>query len=660
MRLSAAECQDLDRVQTLEWLEPNGRGGFASGTVAGANTRRYHALLLVARHPPAGRLVLVNHLDEWLHVGDERFPLSTNLYPGVVHPEGYRFCTGFRLDPWPIWTFQCGGLSLERDILCVHGRDVVVVRWRLLSSSRQRRPIRLTARPMLSGRDYHATHHENSALAATYDQTGASVRWHPYGDLPPMTATHNGRYSHAPEWFRRVQLPMEQARGLDGEEDCWSPGELSWTLTARRPATLLCAADPGPRDAASRLLRQERVRRRRADAAVPPTEDTLVATLWRATDAFLCKTDRGPTVLAGYPWFADWGRDTFIALPGLCLVTGRFALAKQIITNFAGYISHGMVPNRLPESGGEADYNTIDASLWFIDAVGRYVAATDDRPFVRQVAWPAVQRIVAGYREGTRYGIHVADDGLITGGEPGVQLTWMDAKVGDWVVTPRQGKPIEIQALWIRAMDVAATLAELCGEEQAADRCRQDACRARAAVRARFWYEGGGFLYDVIDGPEGDDASLRPNQLYALSLVDGLVTKEQARRILQAVTANLLTPMGLRTLAPSDPRYCPRYDGGVRERDWAYHQGTVWPFLLGPFITAWVKTHGATESVRTEARTFVAGFEAHLREAGLGQVSEIFDAEPPHHPRGCTAQAWSVCELLRLCVDELHLVAPRV
>jgi predicted glycogen debranching enzyme len=400
------------------------------------------------------------------------------------------------------------------------------------------------------------------------------------------------------------------------------------------------------------LVAGEQARRARL-AKGASVDDALTALLRRAADSYLSERGRQQTVIAGYPWFTDWGRDTFISLPGLCLATGRLDTAWQVIASFASHVSEGMVPNRFPDVGEQPEYNTIDASLWFIDAIDRYLTASKDEARVLEVAWPAVRAILDGYRRGTRYGIRMDRDGLITGGVPGVQLTWMDAKVGDWVVTPRHGKPVEIQALWIRALQVGAKLAERFGDAEVAARCRADGEAAGASFRNRFWYEEGGYLFDVIDGPDGNDPSLRPNQLYALSLVDDLVPRERAKRLLRVIEARLLTPVGLRTLSPQDGRYRPRYEGGVWERDGAYHQGTVWPFLLGPFVTAWLKVFGKGPEVKKKARGFLAGLEAHLHQGCLGQVAEIFDAEAPHEPRGCFAQAWSVAEPLRVLVEDL-------
>jgi predicted glycogen debranching enzyme len=654
MKVSTQDCQNFDRAVSLEWLETNGRGGFASGTVAGANTRRYHALLLVARKPPSERFVLVNHLEEWIEANGQTIPLSTNCYPGAVHPEGYKSCRSFTADPWPTWTYDYAGVSIQREILCVQGRDLVIVRWRLLKESTV--PITLLVRPMLSGRDYHSTHHENTALDSNFTEGDRRVTWHPYHDLPAVHAFHAGMYRHEPSWFRQVQFSIDEQRGLDYAEDWWSPGELTYQLKAGEDATLVFATESIEAFDVAALIDVEGERRTRLQKSAP-SSDPLAHRLWLAADHYLSQRGSGQTVIAGYPWFADWGRDTFIALPGLCLATGRTDVAWQAIESFSAHVSEGMVPNRFPDVGEQPEYNTIDASLWFVHAIDRYLAASQDDARVRAMAWPAVKEILDGYRRGTRYGIRMDEDGLITGGVPGTQLTWMDAKVGDWVVTPRHGKPVEIQALWIRALEVGEMFARRFGEADYADRCQANRRKSIVSFQNRFWYEQSGYLYDVIDGPEGNDASLRPNQLYAISLVDELVPRDRAQQILRLVESQLLTPVGLRTLAPSDSRYRPRYEGGVLERDGAYHQGTVWPFLLGPFVTAWMKTFGQSAAVRSKARSFLVGLEAHLSEGCLGQVSEIFDAEAPYQPRGCFAQAWSVAEPLRALIDDIGFQA---
>jgi predicted glycogen debranching enzyme len=635
-------------------LETNGRGGFASGTVAGANTRRYHALLLTARKPPGERFVLVNQLEEWLDIDGRSFPLSTNLYPGTIHPAGYEHCVEFSTDPWPTWIFDCNGTTVQREIFTVRSRDLVIVRWTLLGKENQQAALRV--RPKLTGRGYHFTHHENGSLSTEAMIGDGRVAWQVYPDVPPVRAFHSGGYRHEPAWYRHVQFPVEEQRGLDHEEDWWSPGEFTIDLVSGSTQTLAFTSEASERLDVAALTKRERAGRHQLKQTAPAA-DSLAGELRRAAEVYVSERDSRQTVIAGYPWFTDWGRDTFISLPGLCLVTSRLDVAWQVIASFAAHVSEGMVPNRFPDAGEQPEYNTIDASLWFIHAIDRYLVASGEEARVRETAWPAVKEILDGYRRGTRYGIRMAHDGLISGGVPGAQLTWMDAKVGDWIVTPRHGKPVEIQALWVRALEVGEQLGRRFGESAVAARCREDRQRAVASFQKRFWYGNGGYLYDVIDGPDGNDASLRPNQLYAIALVDDLVPRDRAQQILRLIEAELLTPVGLRTLSPHDSRYRPRYEGGVSERDGAYHQGTVWPFLLGPFVAAWMKAFGNSAATRTKARGFLTGLEAHLREAGLGQISEIFDGDPPHHPRGCVAQAWSVAEPLRALIEDLGVEA---
>ncbi|MFO0700888.1 MAG: amylo-alpha-1,6-glucosidase [Nitrospira sp.] len=650
MNVETTECQDLDRALSLEWLETNGCGGFASGTLAGANTRRYHGLLVVAAPPEYHRYVLVNHLEEWLSMDGQEFPLSTNVYPGVIHPLGYRHCVAFSSTPWPTWMFVFNDQTVSREIFPVHGRNVVVVRWTLLN--KMKGAIELRVRPMLTGRDYHALHHENGALSSDATITENGVTWQPYHDLPAVQGRHTGTYHHGPDWYRQVQFPLELERGLDFQEDWWSPGEVHFYLEPGKPQVLALTSEPVNELDTEALVRKEHARRMWRLRAVK-CPDRFAEALRQATGTFLVRQGSRETVIAGYPWFTDWGRDTFISLPGLFLVTGQYEVAWHIIESYVPFVSEGMVPNRFPDRGHDPEYNAMDASLWFIHAVDRYLAYSKDAKRVRAVVWPAIKQILDGYRQGTRYHIKMDVDGLISGGRPGIQLTWMDAKVGEWVVTPRQGKPVEVQALWTRALQVGARLAAKFGERGYAAGCQRDRMRAVTSFRTRFWYEDGRYLYDTIDGPEGDDASIRPNQVYAISLCDDLLTNEQATLVLRLVKEQLLTPVGLRTLSPQDGRYRPRYEGGPTERDGAYHQGTVWPFLLGSFVTAWLSTFGGTPKVKREARSFLNGIETSLRETCLGQVPEIFDGDFPHTPRGCPAQAWSLAEPLRAMVEDL-------
>jgi predicted glycogen debranching enzyme len=646
LTISEETCRDLRQALRREWVETNGLGSFACGTIAGAATRRYHAILCVATRPPVGRMVLVNNAEQALVDGNDWYELSTNLYPGVVQPEGYRALTGFRLDPWPTWTWRVGAFTVERELFMPHGVQATVVRWRLLEGPG---PAELVVRPLVSGRDYHATHHENGDISKRAAIDDDRVTLDLYDGLPSLRIHHDGRYAHDPMWYRRFQLALERERGLEFEEDLFAPGELRFALRPGGTATAVFATDGRRTFDVEQLALGERSRRANLAAALA-SKGELPARLAVAADQFLVARSGGATVIAGYPWFTDWGRDTFIALPGLTLATGRPTLAREILTAFAPHVSDGMIPNRFPDAGEGPEYNTVDASLWYVIAVGQYLAATGDEETVRARLWSAVRNILDGYRKGTRYRIAVDGDGLVYAGVPGVQLTWMDAKVGDWVVTPRIGKPVEIQALWLRALAVAIDLGRRFGEAPLARDLELLRRTAADSFSAAFWHEAGGYLYDVVDGATRD-ASLRPNQLYALAADPAggppIVEPGRAAHALDAVERHLLTPVGLRTLAPSDAGYHGRCTGSQHDRDAAYHMGTVWPHLLGVYADACRLVRG--ERI---GRKLAARFAGHLGDAGIGQVSEIFDGDPPHEPRGCFAQAWAVAELLRIAVEE--------
>ncbi len=637
-----------------EWLEADGLGGFASGTVGGVRTRRYHALLLAATTPPTGRYVLVNGCDAWIEREGRRFHLTTQRYtPGITSPDGERRLQSFSRVPWPTWRFRLeDGTEVEQQLFVPHGAPRVILSWTL------RTPVpgtRLVVRPFLSGRDYHALHHENPAFRFGARLDGDMVTWRPYDGVPGVVARSDGVYAHDPLWYRGFLYTEERDRGLDCVEDLASPGTFTWDLSAGE-ASLSFETEPSAGAGTSVGLtddvagRRETERRRR---------DAFPSPLHRAADAYLVRRGEGSTIVAGYPWFADWGRDAFIALRGLCLAGGRLDDARNILVEWAGAVSGGMLPNRFPDRGDEPEFNAVDASLWYVVAVHDYLAAVasaDGRvpEQERRALDHAVQRILTGYAEGTRYGIHVDQDGLLAAGQPGVQLTWMDAKVGDWVVTPRIGKPVEVQALWLNALRIGA------GGAGAAGSRRWGALLelATAEFNRRFWNPGGGYLHDVVDvdhEPGTVDATFRPNQIFAVGgLPFPVLNGAQARQVVDAVERRLLTPLGLRSLAPGERGYTAHYEGGVAQRDGAYHQGTVWPWLLGAFVEAWVRVRGGTVAAKRKARQrFLEPLLAHLDEAGLGHISEIADAEPPHSPRGCPFQAWSVGEALRLDRDVL-------
>jgi predicted glycogen debranching enzyme len=642
--------------ERTEWLEADGLGGFASGTASGLRTRRYHALLLAATTPPTGRMVLVNGLDAWV---EPHSPAPTGLaqapefltrqryQPGVVAPEQGAVLESFTDEPWPTWVYRLSsGTRIEHELFVPSQSPFVVLRWKVLGGPA---PLTLSVRPFLSGRDSHSTHHENPAFRFDAEVEGSRVHWRLYNGVPDITAFSNGTYRADPQWYRGFLYTEELARGLDAVEDLAAPGIFTWDLSRGDAVLFLSAGNSLPEGGDAEALftflgRRERERRAR-----------LGSRLERAADAYLVRRGEGKTIVAGYPWFTDWGRDTFISLRGLCVATGRLADARLILLQWAGLVSEGMLPNRFVDQGDAPEYNTIDASLWYIIAVHDYLAAMARRGQEvsagdRRELGNAVQSILAGHLRGTRYRIRATEDGLLAGGEPGVQLTWMDAKVGDWVVTPRVGKPVEIQALWLNALRIT---------EWFTPEYRPVYERGLASFLDRFWNEEGGYLYDVIDAdhePGKLDASFRPNQIFAVGgLPYPLIDGDRARRVVEEVERVLWTPLGLRTLAPGAAGYRPIYEGDMRARDGAYHQGTVWPWLLGPFVEAWVRVRGDTAEARREARRrFLKPLEKHLNQAGLGHISEIADAESSHTPRGCPFQAWSVGEALRLDLEVLR------
>lgn len=651
-----SERFDLD----AEWLEPDGHGGFASGTVGGERTRRYHALLLTATKPPTGRYALVQGFEAWVETDDARVALSTQRYmPDVVYPDCTSYLTAFDTTPWPTWRFSLGDAGdIVFELFVTKASCETVLRWRAEpagegverareggqngghngghnGSHNPGARITLNVRLLLSGRDYHSLHHENPVF--DFERTGdGNVGWRPYNGLPGIAVLSNGTYVHAPEWYRNFLYRAERERGLDATEDLASPGVFSFDLHATDAAMVLHAGSLSGADAhahAEALARTEYARRM---AFPTPVE--------RAADAYLVSRGQGRTLVAGFPWFTDWGRDTFIAMRGLMLATGRLAEAEAILVSWAGVVSEGMMPNRFPDDGGEPEYNSVDASLWYVIAVHDYLATGHACAHTQVTLRHAVDAILDGYARGTRFAIGADADGLIRAGVPGVQLTWMDAKVDSWVVTPRVGKPVEIQALWVNALRIASHWT---------DAWRSLEHRANASFRERFTRSAAAGLLDVVDAdhePGKIDSKIRPNQIFAVGgLPYGLLARDQAEQVVAQVEAELWTPLGLRTLSPHDRDYCGRYLGGPFERDAAYHQGTVWPWLMGPFVDAWLRVHGSTAATRAEARDrFLAPLLAHLKTAGLGHVSEIADGDAPHTPRGAPFQAWSLGELIRI------------
>lgn len=633
-------------LDTREWLETDGQGGFASGTVCGVRTRRYHGLLVTATTPPTGRMMLVNGFDALVETDAGTFNLTSQRYaPDVLHPAGVSRLEQFQQSPWPTWRWRLNEeAGLVQEVFMTRGAPRVVIHWRLAGRLGR---ARLHVQPYLSGRDYHATHHENPAFDATPAAPGPGmVEWHPYHGVPGIRMRSNGRYAHAPDWYRNFLYLDEHRRGLDDTEDLVCPGRFDWDLTAGEAVWIVESADldleeDAPAALASRQRDAERERRR-----------SLPSRLHRGAEQYVVARDEGGTIIAGYPWFTDWGRDTFIALRGLCLAAGHVATARRILLTWARRLSNGMMPNRFPDAG-DPEYTSVDAALWFIvavhDLLNHEAAEREVTELQRRELMDAVHEILQSYAQGTREGIRADADGLLAAGVPGTALTWMDGRAGGTFVTPRVGKPVEVQALWLNALAFAR-------RESTEWRGLHE--RGLTSFHQKFWNADRGCLYDVVDVdhvPGRMDASLRPNQILTIGgLPAPVLAGPRASTVVDLVERTLVTPLGLRTLGPDEPGYVPAYQGPPDGRGRAYHQGTAWPWLMGPFVDAWVRVRGNTAQARSQAHDqFVRPLLDQLDRFGVGHLPELADGEPPFTPRGCPFQAWSLGELLRLVAARL-------
>jgi len=639
-----------------EWLVTNGLGGFASATISGEITRRYHGFLIAALPAPQGRVVMLNDLD--VAVGRSDGSLASLRDSG-------RFVDFTLTMGLPSWRYEIDGMTIEKSVLMPARHNITYIGFRLIGGARA---IRLFLRPAVNFRRIEAAVSEPLASGYALTANGRHYEIAAGAGLPVLRLMISGcdATSFTADGGSRHECDFvtEEQRGYDARGSLWSPGYFTVELQPDSIATLIAATEPWHTvealhpDAARRF---ETERRRRLVAMAPPAaREGLAAELVLAADSFIitpvgrvadivrahAEGDEMRTVIAGYHWFTDWGRDAMISLEGLTLATGRVAEGKWILRAFAHYVRDGLIPNMFPEGDCEGLYHTADATLWFFHALARYVEYTGDRATLTLIL-PKLQEIVRRHLEGTRFGIKADPrDGLLSQGAEGYQLTWMDAKVGDWVVTPRRGKAVEINALWYNALSLLTQWLRDARHPEA-DEIAGHAELTRQSFNRRFWNESRGCLYDVVDGENGDDASFRPNQIFAVSLPHPVLDRQYWRPVVDAVEQKLLTPFGLRSLAPDEPDFKSRYFGDLRARDAAYHQGTVWAWLIGPFIDAWLKVH---PDKREKARGLLAGFETVVAEAGIGSISEIFDAEPPFTPRGCMAQAWSVAEVLRCLV----------
>jgi predicted glycogen debranching enzyme len=646
-----------------EWIVTNGLGGYASGTISGTPTRRYHGLLIAALPAPLGRYVMFNHLAEEVRtLSGTSVRLDDDSFEGETIPHPPPSLLRFTLENGlPVWNYEAEGIEIEKRVLLPHRQNTVLVQYRVLQASERLR-LRLTP-------SFHFRPHEAAvncdpppAYAVSVSNEQIEIR---SGVAPPLHLRVLSPHCNlvlGPGSTRPLRYHEELCRGYDSTGALWSPGYFRADLAPGETITVIAsteswdtlqACDP-PAAWDAELQRRESL----LAQAAPQVQSGLARELVLAADQFIIRPttrvadaafaeargDDVRTVIAGYHWFTDWGRDTMISFEGLTLVTGRHQEAAYLLRTFARYVRDGLIPNLFPEGQREGLYHTADASLWYFHAVARYVAATGDLRILRQLL-PVLHDMADRYAQGTQFGIHVdPDDGLLTQGAPGYALTWMDAKVDGWVVTPRRGKTVELNALWYNALRLLAAWSQLAGDQRAADDLVKKAERTRDSFHRRFWNAQESYLYDLVDGEQGDDPAQRPNQILAISLDHPILDPQHWPTVLETVRTRLVTPVGLRSLAPGHRDYKPKYDGDLRSRDAAYHQGTVWTWLIGPFIDAWLRVHPEDVS---GARKLLSGFDAHLSDAGVGSISEIFDAEAPYQPRGCVAQAWSVAEVLR-------------
>jgi len=636
------ECQNLKNALSKEWLETNGLGGFASSTIIGANTRRQHGLLVVALQPPGDRHVLLAKLEEKIEADGHEAHLSTNLYPGTIYPHGFNIQQEFRLRPWPTFRYATSEFDLEKTVTMIHGENTVVVGYRNLKA---RGPVTLWVRPLLAFRHYGALGRRDDTVTMALERGNGVVSVQPRPGLPrlyfhigPATVTAVG------DWYYNLSYPTEEGWQAGYQEDVFAPLELAFAIAAGQTAYLVATTEPKTAVKPEELLARERDRRLRDEREADPDRRALLV----ASGAFLARRgEDGLTVLAGYPWSTDWGRDAMIALPGLTLTAGRHDAARRILLTYAQYCNQGLIPHVFRERDARPEYHEADVSLWFIVAAWRYWKATGDKATLQQLL-PVCAEILKHYQAGTRAGIHTDADGLIHAGAPGLPVTWMNANIDGYLPTPRHGKAVEINALWFNALMMMAEFeAKIAQNIPAATVLRKRADWVAASFSKVFWNREAGCLYDTVHGT-ARDASIRPNQLLAVSLPFSPLNREQQQAVFDVVTKQLLTPYGLRSLARDHERYSGRYTGSRLQRGAAVHQGLIWPWLIGPYCDAYARLHGTGKAQRQEIERLLRPLLDHLADAGLGSLPEIFEDDPSYRQAGCYAQAWSVAEVLRV------------
>ncbi len=640
--------QNFDKATTKEWLETNGLGGWASSTICGTNTRNYHGMFVIATKPPVGRIVALSKLEETIIIDNNKYELQANQFPGSICDSGLKYFTKFTKGIFPAFQYNIGEVEIEKTIAAIHGKDIVVVIYEVKKAPA---PFTMELKPLVAGRDYHSLSKANDSISRETVFGDNVLTLKTYKDIPPICIQVKGAsFKSHPDWFLNFEYKEEQARGLSFAEDLFCHGNFIVHLKQGSKLGIIISTEEYSQSDAFELLAGEQKRRELLFEQLP-LQNSFTKTLALAADQFVVKRGEDlKTIIAGYHWFSDWGRDTMIALPGICLATKKYEDAKKIIRSFSHHIHQGIIPNRFPDSGETPEYNTVDATLWYFIAIKKYLDYTGDKDFVLNEMYPHLKDIIAWHEKGTHYNIHVEPDGLLYSGEYGVQLTWMDAKIGNWVVTPRMGKAVEINALWYNALMILSDFAGLKGIDADKTEYSKKGDIVKKAFKETFVIKDKGYLYDFVNVQERND-DIRPNQIFALSLPYEILDKVTSMSVLKTVEEHLLTPYGLRSLSPEHYKYEGHYGGNQWSRDGAYHQGTVWSWLLGPYITAKIRLEG--DFGKTVVERLLNNFQHHFSDAGIGTISEIFDGDAPYYPKGCIAQAWSVAEVLRAYLEDV-------
>ena len=646
---------DFDTLIDREWLSVNKIGGYACSTVPGLNTRKYHGLLIAAMTPPVRRMVLLSHVEEVITCQGWNFPLACNEYPDTIFPRGDQSLRAFNPDPFPRWAYQGQGWTIEKSLRLLAGENTVVLSYTLLGGDQT---VDLEVRPLFALRGIHELMYQWNGKLTVEDKSAGHHHVPATSRTPEVFFAHDGAFEFDANWYLNTIYRREQERGYGGLEDLWNPGAVRWSLRPGQPVHFVCSADPIE---LRRVLAKANEQWTDALAPTKSVEEPMESLL-RAADQFVLSTPSdqpAPTVggqtdfvAAQYPWAPPSPRQAMIAFTGLFLVPGKFSAGRGLLLSLLNHLSDGLLPSSLSETGGDAVYEGADVSLWFINAVNQYLRYTGDEETVRGQLLDAVMRIITAYRLGTKLGIRADALGLLQSTQPGVPTSWMDAQTNGWVVTPRSGRPVELNALWYNAVRIAADLAERFGPPDKAEDLAELATSIKAAFNRRFWNERSKCCYDVIDD-HGYDSAIRPNQLLAMSLPYPVLSADRFEPVLERVRSELLTPFGLRTLSPADPAYQAHYGGNIINRDRAYHNGSAFPWLLGSYVTAYLLVHGRGEGARSEAREILQPCIDYLLKDGLGQLCELFDGDKPHRPGGAIASAASVAEILRAYAQDV-------